>query len=122
MEPGRAPLWPMLCQQPPRHAARQPSRWTIQPPANRPGTGLLHLPGSPVEFTKELVSHKQGPVHLAVPPGRHCAFLGAKTSPSQAAAQHMKQRREAMLASLCSVLVLNKSSVREGRGGGSPAA
>lgn len=47
----------------------------------------------------------------------HGAFLGAKTPPSQAAAQWVKQRQEATLASLCSVLVLNKGSTREERAG-----
>lgn len=73
---GVLPLWAMLCQQPPRHGACQLSRQTVLPPANRTGTGLLHLPGSPVDFTKELekVSHKQGVSRLAMPPGRHCTW------------------------------------------------
>ena len=70
-----------------------------------------------MEFTKELekVSRKQGPAHL----GRHCTWSISRCQDfsvlSCSAAR--EQRQEATLASPCSVLVLNKSSAREERGG-----
>lgn len=100
---GALPPWAMLCQQPPRHGARQLSRRTIVPPANRPGTGLLHLPGSPVELEK--VSRKQGPAHLAMPPARHCTWSISRCQDfpilSCSAAREAETRGHAGISVLC---------------------
>ena len=100
----------------PWHGARQPPGQTARPPAKRPGTGLLQRPGN---HTTELekASRAQGPVHLAMPPARHCPRSISGCQDFSLLSWSAAHEAETGGHGGISALVLSESSVREGSRG-----